>query len=112
MAKIDVGKYRNLRRVVGEGWINIHPIQRGGILPPESREALLSFGDGYSTCDICIEGRVDLVRTPPILEFASDLAKFLNMDEIRFTPGARGAKQAIFRSIANPGDTIVLDSLA
>jgi len=112
MAEIDVGKYRNLRRVVGEGWINIHPIQRGGILPPESREALLSFGDGYSTCDLCIEGRIDLVRTPPIFEFASDLAKFLNMDEVRFTPGARGAKQAIFRSIANPGDTIVLDSLA
>jgi len=112
MAEIDVGKYRNLRRVVDESWINVHPIQRGGILPPESREALLSFGDGYSTCDLCIEGRIDLVRTPPIFEFASDLAKFLKMDEVRFTPGARGAKQAIFRSIANPGDTVVLDSLA
>ncbi len=112
MVEINVDKYKNLRRVVDENWINVHPIQRGGILPPESKEALLSFGDGYSTCDLCIEGRVDLVKTPPIMDFAGDIAKFLNMDEVRFTPGARGAKQAVFRSIAEPGDTIVIDSLA
>jgi Sep-tRNA:Cys-tRNA synthetase len=112
MAKIDLEKYRNLRRNVGEGWINVHPIQRGGILPPESREVLLSFGNGYSTCDFCIEGRIDLIKTPPILEFTRDLAKFLNMDEVKFTPGARGAKQAVFMAIAKPGDTVVLDSLA
>lgn len=81
-------------------------------MPPETRDVLASFGDGYSTCDLCIEGRVDLVKTPPIMDFAADLAKFLNMDEVRFTPGARGAKQAIFRSIAEPGETIILDSLA
>lgn len=112
MAKINLDKYKNLRRRVSRDWINIHPIQRGGILPPESREALISFADGYSTCDYCLEGRVDLVRNPPILDFASDVAKFLNMDEARFTPGARGAKQAVFRAITEPGDTIVLDSLA
>lgn len=112
MVKVNVDKYKNLSRVIDESWINIHPIQRGGILPPESRKALLLFGDGYSTCDLCIEGRVDLVTTPPILDFASDVAKFLNMDEVRFTPGARGAKQAVFRSTAEPGDTIVIDSLA
>jgi Sep-tRNA:Cys-tRNA synthetase len=112
MAEINLRKYRNLRRGVGEGWINVHPIQRGGVLPPEAREALLSFGDGYSTCDLCIEGRIDLIKTPPVLEFTRDLAKFLNMDEVKFTPGARGAKQVIFRAIAKPGDTVVLDSLA
>ncbi|MEM3402416.1 MAG: O-phospho-L-seryl-tRNA:Cys-tRNA synthase [Candidatus Hadarchaeales archaeon] len=112
MVHLNLDKYKNLRREIDESWINIHPIQRGGILPPESKETLLSFGDGYSTCDFCIEGRIDLVRTPPVLDFAMDLAKFLNMDEVRFTPGARGAKQAIFRSIAKPGDTIILDSLA
>ncbi|HID60913.1 MAG TPA: O-phospho-L-seryl-tRNA:Cys-tRNA synthase [Hadesarchaea archaeon] len=109
---MNLDRYRGLRRVVDDTWINIHPIQRGGVLPPESREALISFGDGYSTCDLCIEGRVDLVKTPPILDFAGDVAKFLNMDEVRFTPGARGAKQAVFKSIAESGDTIVIDSLA
>ncbi len=112
MVQININKYKNIRRMVDDSWINLHPIQRGGILPSESRDALLSFGDGYSTCDLCIEGRIDLVKTPPVHDFASDLAKFLNMDEVRFTPGARGAKQAIFRAIANPGDTVILDSLA
>ncbi|MFN4133056.1 MAG: aminotransferase class V-fold PLP-dependent enzyme, partial [Candidatus Hadarchaeales archaeon] len=112
MVEIALDKYKNLRRLVDESWINIHPIQRGGVLPPESRNVLLSFGDGYSTCDFCIEGRVDLVKTPPIMDFAADVAKFLNMDEVRFSPGARGAKQAVFRSIAEPGDTVVIDSLA
>ncbi len=112
MVKINVDKYKNLRRIIDESWINIHPIQRGGVLPPESKKTLLSFGDGYSTCDLCLEGRIDLVKAPPILDFAGDVAKFLNMDEVQFTPGARGAKQAIFKSIAEPGDTIVIDSLA
>lgn len=112
MAGINVDKYKNLRRFVDESWINLHPIQRGGILPPETREALMAFGDGYSTCDLCLEGRVDLIKSPPIFDFAGDLAKFLDMEEVRFTPGARGAKQAILRSIAEPGDTLILDSLA
>ncbi len=112
MVQIDVSKYKNLRRPVDESWINVHPIQRGGILPPESREALLSFADGYSTCDACIEGRIDSVKSPPVSSLKGDIAKFLNMDEVRFTPGARGAKQAVLRAIARPGDTLVLDSLA
>jgi Sep-tRNA:Cys-tRNA synthetase len=112
MVKINLDRYKNLRRAIDESWINIHPIQRGGVLPPETRETLVSFADGYSACDICLEGRVDLIKTPPILDFAGDVAKFLNMDEVRFTPGVRGAKQAVFRAIAEPGDTIVIDSLA
>ena len=112
ITEINLTKYKNLRRVIDETWINIHPIQRGGILPPESKETLLSFADGYSTCDFCLEGRIDLVKTPPIFDFANDVARFLNMDKVQFTPGARGAKQAILRSITKPGDTIVIDSLA
>ncbi len=112
MAKINLDKYRNLRRGIDESWINIHPIQRGGVLPPETRKTLLSFADGYSVCDLCLEGRVDLIKTPPIFDFANDVAKFLNVDEVRFTPGARGAKQAVFKAIAEPGDTVVVDSLA
>ena len=112
MVELNLDKYKNLRREVDESWINIHPIQRGGILPPETRETLLSFADGYSVCDYCIEGRVDLIKKPPIIDFASDVAKFLNMDEVNFTPGARGAKNAIFKAITEPGDTVVIDSLA
>jgi Sep-tRNA:Cys-tRNA synthetase len=112
MVEINLDKYRNLRRGIDESWINIHPIQRGGVLPSETRETLLSFADGYSACDFCLEGRVDLIKTPPIFDFANDVAKFLNVDEVRFTPGARGAKQAVFKAIAEPGDTIIVDSLA
>lgn len=109
---INLDKYKNLRREIDEGWINLHPIQRGGILPPEAKQALLSFADGYSICDYCLEGRVDLLRKPPVEDFAKDVAKFLNMDEVRFTSGARHAKSIIFGCLAEPGDTIVIDSLS
>lgn len=112
MVKIDLNKYRNLERRIDEDWINIHPIQRGGILPPETKKTLQKFADGYSTCDYCLEGRVDLVKKPPILDFSEDVAKFLNMDEVRFTPGARGAQRIVFEALTKPGDTVVLDSLA
>jgi Sep-tRNA:Cys-tRNA synthetase len=112
MVEINVDKYKNLRREIGEDWINVHPIQRGGILPKETRETLLSFADGYSVCDYCIEGRVDLIKKPPIADFAGDVAKFLNMDEVRFTSGARHAQWMVLKSITKPGDTIIIDSLA
>lgn len=112
MVEIDLNKYRNLERRVGGDWINIHPIQRGGILPPATKKVLLEFANGYSTCDYCLEGRVDLVKKPPIIDFAEDVAKFLNMDEVRFTPGARGAQRTVFEALTEPGDTAVLDSLA
>ncbi|MGQ9788505.1 MAG: O-phospho-L-seryl-tRNA:Cys-tRNA synthase [Candidatus Hadarchaeaceae archaeon] len=112
MAEINVDKYKNLRREVSEDWINVHPIQRGGILPPETKETLLSFSDGYSVCDYCIEGRVDLIKNPPVADFAADVAKFLNMDEVRFTSGARHAQWIVLKSIAKPADTVIVDSLA
>ena len=33
--------------------INIDPLQTGGILTPEARQALAEWGDGYSVCDYC-----------------------------------------------------------
>ncbi len=99
----------NLKRP-SSGMINVHPIQRGGILTEEARQVLLEWADGYSVCDLCLEGRVDLVKNPPIEEFKRDVAEFLNMDEVRFTAGARHAKFVIMSAFK--GKTVVVDSLA
>ncbi len=110
---MNLDKYRpeNLKRI-SKGMINIHPIQRGGILTEEAKKVLLDWADGYSTCDICIEGRVDLLKNPPVEEFKRDVAEFLQMDDVRFTAGARHAKFIIMKAFAKKNGTIVLDSLA
>ena len=83
-------------REVEENYVNIHPIQAAGRLTGEAMKALIAYGDGYSTCDQCRKPfRLDKITKPPIAEFHSDLAKFLNMDEARVTPGARRAFQAV-----------------
>lgn len=110
--KSKLDKYRNLSRNVEEEYINIHPIQRGGVLTPEARKALLEFGDGYSSCDYCVKGRLDLIENPPIHEFMSDLADFLDMDEARVVTRCREAKYIIFNALTEPGDTIIIDALA
>jgi len=47
-------RYSRLQREFSEErYVNLHPIQRGGVLTEEARRALLEFGDGYSTCDWC-----------------------------------------------------------
>ncbi len=51
MRGLDFSKYKALCRELGRNVINLNPIQRSGILTPEARQALLEFGDGYSTCD-------------------------------------------------------------
>jgi Sep-tRNA:Cys-tRNA synthetase len=89
--------------------INIHPIQRGGILTEDARKILLEWGDGYSVCDLCFEGRVDLVDNPPVREFREEVAEFLEMDEVRFTAGARHAK---FVAMNGFEGSVVVDSLA
>jgi Sep-tRNA:Cys-tRNA synthetase len=108
---MNLDRYRpeNLRRP-SNGMINIHPIQRGGILTDEARRIINEWADGYSVCDLCFEGRVDLIRNPPIEEFKRDVAEFLNMDDVRFTAGARHAKFVIMAGYA--GGSVVLDSLA
>ena len=76
-------------------------------------KALIAYGDGYSTCDQCRKPfRLDKITKPPIAEFHSDLAKFLNMDEARVTPGARRAFQAVCLSLAEKGDTVLVSALA
>ncbi|HIH70078.1 O-phospho-L-seryl-tRNA:Cys-tRNA synthase [Methermicoccus shengliensis] len=100
----------NLKRP-SSGYINIHPIQRGGILTPEARKVLLEWADGYSVCDLCFEGRVDTIKKPPIVEFKQDVAEFLGMDDVRFTAGARHAMFVVMSAFER-GEVVVLDSLA
>ena len=112
MDSTKLQKYCGISRNIEESFINIHPIQRGGVLTSEARKVLLDFGDGYSMCDFCFEARIVKVKKPPVVDFIQDLATFLDIDEVRPTAGARHAKRAIMEAITEPGDTIVLDSLA
>jgi len=110
-----LSRYRELRREFGrEGLINLNPIQRGGILTPEARRALLEFGDGYSVCDWCPPKtpRLDRIERPPIADFLEDLAEFLNLKVARVVTRCREGKLIAFSSLASPGDCVVVDSLA
>jgi len=96
-----------------EEFINIHPIQAAGRLTPEARKAVISYGDGYSTCDYCRKPfRLDKIARPPIEEFHQDLAKFLNMDHARVVPGARRGFQVVTQSLVEKGDSVIVSSLA
>ena len=92
--------------------INIDPLQTGGILTPEARQALIEWGDGYSVCDYC-GGMLDQIKTPPIYDFVHKaLPAFLGMDQARVTNGAREAKFAIMHAMCREGDYVVLDGNA
>ena len=92
--------------------INIDPLQTGGILTPEARQALVEWGDGYSVCDYC-GGMLDQIKTPPIYDFVHKaLPAFIGMDHARVTNGAREAKFAIMHAMCREGDYIVLDGNA
>ena len=113
--KLDKGKiqkYTTISRDVEDRFINIHPIQRGGVLTPEAQKVLIAYGDGYSMCDFCFEGRIDMIEKPPVRQFLQDLALFLDLDEVRVTPGSRTAMFITLKSMMKPGDTVLLDSLA
>ncbi len=74
--------------------INIQPIQAAGRLTTEARKALISYGDGYSTCDACRKPfRLDKISKPGIAEFHADLAKFVGMDHARVVPGHAGGSR-------------------
>jgi Sep-tRNA:Cys-tRNA synthetase len=104
-------KFMNIKRSTS-GAINIDPLQRGGILTEEARQALLEWGDGYSVCDFC-SGVLDMIKTPPIYDFVHNaLPEFLGADEARVTNGARESKFAIMHAMAEKGDWIVLDQSA
>lgn len=101
----------NINREVERENLNLNPLQRGGILPKEAREALYDFGDGYSVCDYCA-GRLDEITKPSIGGFLDDLSKFLNVDDVRTVHGAREGKFAVMHGICKPGDVIVVDGNA
>jgi len=110
-----IQKYSNLTRTINEEFINIHPIQRGGILTAEAYKALIAFGDGYSICDNCLKGRIDKIENPPVVGFLKDMASFLNIDNVLLTASAREAKRTIMQLLAKKfpqRKTVVLDSLA
>jgi len=93
--------------------INIQPIQAAGRLTLEARKAVISYGDGYSTCDACRKPfRLDKICKPPIASFHEELARFLNMDQARVVPGARRGFQAVTSSLVNPGDPVIVSALA
>ena len=110
-ACMRVGKIE--ARTREEEFINIHPIQAAGRLTPEARKAIISYGDGYSTCDHCRKPfRLDKITKPPVEEFHQDLAQLLNMDQARVVPGARRGFQVVAQSLLKKGDSVVVSALA
>ncbi|MFH0860723.1 MAG: O-phospho-L-seryl-tRNA:Cys-tRNA synthase [Candidatus Altiarchaeota archaeon] len=96
-----------------EDYINIQPIQAAGRLTLEARKAIISYGDGYSTCDFCFKPfRLDKIQKPPIGAFYEELAKFVNMDQARVVRGARNAFQIVANSLLDKGDVALVSSLA
>ncbi|MHA1689500.1 MAG: O-phospho-L-seryl-tRNA:Cys-tRNA synthase [Promethearchaeota archaeon] len=110
-----VQKYANLTRTVNEEFINIHPLQRGGMLTPEALKALIDFGDGYSVCDNCLKGRIDQIENPPVVDFLKDLARFLNIDNAMVTAAARESKRLVMDVLSKKypkRKIVIIDSLA
>lgn len=96
-----------------EQYINIHPIQAAGRLTTEARKAIISYGDGYSTCDFCRKPfRLDKITKPGIVEFHAELAKWLNMDQARVVPGARRGFQSVAGTLVDKGDSVIVSALA
>jgi Sep-tRNA:Cys-tRNA synthetase len=104
-------KLQQLKRQ-GPQDINLNPLQRGGLLYPSSRQALVEWADGYSICDFC-DGRLDQIKRPPIADFVHTLLpEFLDIDVVRVTHGAREGKFVVMHAICQPDDTIVIDGNA
>ncbi len=97
---------RNLREM-----INLNPIQRGGIIPKETKKVIYEFWDGYSICDFC-QGKLDEIEHPNIKHFLEEVAEWLNIDFVRVTHGAREGKFAVMHAICKEGDYVILDSNA
>lgn len=106
----NLEKFTCLKRDIAK--INLDPLQRGGILTPAAREALVEWGDGYSICDFCA-GMLDRITNPPVEEFVhSILPEFLGADEVRVTHGAREGKFAAMHALCERGDWVVMDGNA
>jgi Sep-tRNA:Cys-tRNA synthetase len=101
-------KLSGLRRQ-HKGLINLMPLQTGGMLTDAAREALIEFGDGYSVCDFC-QGVLCNITNPPIRDFVQELLpQFLGCEVATITHGAREAKFMVMHSLAQPGDSILVD---
>jgi Sep-tRNA:Cys-tRNA synthetase len=101
-------KLANLQRQ-HKGLINLMPLQTGGMLTDAAKEALTEFGDGYSVCDFC-QGSLCNVTNPPIRDFVQELLpQFLGCEVATITHGAREAKFMVMHSLAQPGDSILVD---
>ena len=106
-----MAKKTSLKRST-HGMINIDPLQRGGILTPEAREALAEWGDGYSICDFC-PGKLEEIKKPPIHNFVhEDLPAFLGVDHARVTNGARESIFAVMHALSKKGGCVVMDGNA
>ncbi|MCD6207697.1 MAG: O-phospho-L-seryl-tRNA:Cys-tRNA synthase [Methanosarcinales archaeon] len=108
-----MAKHPSLKRST-LGMINIDPLQRGGILTPEARDALVEWGDGYSICDFC-PGKLEEIKKPPIHDFIyGDLPAFLGCDHARVTNGAREGIFAVMHALSGDGrgGSVVLDGNA
>ncbi len=115
MGKSKLERYLQMRREFADKrLINLNPIQRGGVLTEAAKEAIVEFGDGYSTCDWCPPktSRLDQIERPPIAQFMKDLATFLGMDVARVVTRCREAIFIVFRTLGRPGDYVVVDGLA
>ena len=109
--KFKLDKFRDMHREAVE-YININPIQRGGILSEVARNSLLEWADGYSICDFC-EGCIHTIKKPPVDSFVNEiLPEFLGIDTVRVTGGARESKFIVMHSICSKGDSILVDSNA
>ncbi len=108
-----MGKTANLDiREREEKYINIQPIQAAGRLTADAMKAIIAYGDGYSTCDLCLKPfRLDFIKKPPIADFYTELAEFVNMDVARVMPGARRAFQAVALALLRRGDIALISSL-
>ncbi|MBC7119226.1 MAG: O-phospho-L-seryl-tRNA:Cys-tRNA synthase [Methanobacteriaceae archaeon] len=107
---MECDDYRLTRTLEREN-LNLNPLQRGGVLTADAREALYEFSDGYSICDYC-EGRLDQIKKPDITRFLDDLADFINVDVVRTVHGAREGKFAVMHALCDKGDTIIADGNA
>ncbi len=107
-----LSKYNQITRRTRPDFINIHPIQAAGKLTDAARKALIEFGDGYSVCDLCLEGKLQTIKNPPIKDFLEDIAVFMGMEIARPTAGSRMAMNVVFKVLANQGDTVILDGNA
>lgn len=92
--------------------INIDPLQAGGILTDEARQALVEWGDGFSVCDFC-RGKLEEIKNPPIFDFVQKiLPDFIGADVVHLTHGAREGKFLIMHAIVKPGDFVIIDKNA